>query len=121
MRSLVVVLVLLAAAKIGAQQYLVDSAKSDVIVNAYRERAVGACQDAVKRGNLRVGQEWVRASDARVVIGKSSLDVQLWQLDHALWTSKYKSPFLFLTISEQPAKIYCEYDISQGVASVIKL
>lgn len=121
MRILVVVLVLLVAAKIGAQQYVVDSAKSEVIVNAYRERAVGACQDAAKRAQLVVRQDWARTGDVRVVIGKSSLDVQLWQVDHSLWSARYKNPFLFLTMSDQPTKVYCEYDISQGSASVLKL
>ncbi len=54
MRILVIVLVLLAAAKIGTQQYLIASAKNEIIVAAYKERAVGACERAAKLKNVEV-------------------------------------------------------------------
>ncbi len=48
MRGLVIVLLLLAAAKVGYQQYVVSTAKTEIIVAAYRDKGAGACERASK-------------------------------------------------------------------------
>ena len=121
MRILVVVLVLLAAAKIGTQEYLIAAAKSEIIIQAYRDRAVGACKEAARAKRLEVPTALESTRDVRLVIGKGSLDVALWQVDHALWQSRYKSPYLLFTLSEKPSRVYCEFDITQGSAAVIRM
>jgi hypothetical protein len=121
MRILVFVLVLLALGKIGMQQYLVDQAKSEVIIAAYRDRAVGACTEAATRKRFPFSPLWARATSVRLVIGRANLDVPLWQVDNALWQARYKNPYLLVTMSENPRKIFCEFDIVQGSASVAKL
>lgn len=121
MRILVIVLALLAAAKIGTQEYLIASAKSDIIIEAYRDRAVGACKEAAKAKRLELPSTLASTRDVRLVIGKGSLDVALWQVEHALWQSRYKSPYLLFTLSEKPQRVFCEFDITQGSASVIRM
>lgn len=121
MRVLVIVLTLLALAKIGTQQYLVATAKTDIIVSAYRDRAVGACKEAARARQLAVPASWATQGPVRLVIGKSSLDVALWQVDHNLWQKRYKNPYLIFTISEAPLRIYCEFDIAHGAASLITM
>jgi hypothetical protein len=121
MRVLVLVLTLLAAAKIGTQQYLIASAKTDIIVSAYRDRAVGACREAARSRQLAVPASWSTQGPVRLVIGKSNLDVALWQVDHNLWQKRYKNPYLIFTISEAPLRIYCEFDIAHGAASLITM
>ena len=121
MRVLVLVLTLLAAAKIGTQQYLIASAKTDIIVSTYRDRAVGACREAARSKRIEVPASWSSSGAVRLVIGKSNLDVSLWQIDHSLWQTRYKSPYLIFTISEFPRRIYCEFDIAQGAASLIAM
>jgi hypothetical protein len=121
MRVLVVVLALLAALKIGTQQYILATAKSEIIVAAYKERATGACERAAKLQRLEPKAGWARPSEVRLVIGKASLDVQMWQLDHALWQARFKNPYLFLIFSGEPQKLYCEFDVVQGAASVFRM
>lgn len=121
MRVLVIVLVLLAAAKIGAQQYLVASAKSEIIVSAYRDRAVGACGLLARAQHVELPQSWAGQPEVRLVIGKSSLDVHLWQVGHTMWAARYKNPYLFLTMRDDAQKVFCEFDIVQGSATVLRM
>ena len=44
MRAIVILLALLAAAKLGYHEYLFRGATRDAIIGAYREHAVQACQ-----------------------------------------------------------------------------
>lgn len=121
MRGLVLILLLLAAAKVGYQQYVVSTAKTEIIVAAYRDRATGACERASKLTRLEPQPAWAKSGDVRLVIGKGSLDVSLWQVDNALWSARYKNPYLFLTLPGEARKVYCEFDIVQGVASVYRM
>jgi hypothetical protein len=122
MRVLVAFLALLAALKVGTQQYFASAAKTEVIVSAYRERAAGACERATKLQRLDLKAAWTNPTDIRLVIGKGSLDVRLWQLDHALWSARFKSPYLFLTLDGPPSqRVFCEFDIVQNAASVFRM
>ena len=121
MRALVIVLLLLAATKVGYQQYVVSTAKTDIIVTAYREKGAGACERASKLNLIGPSPVWSKADDVRLVIGKGSLDVSVWQLDHSLWTARNKNAYLFFTLPGRPQKVFCEFDIVQGVASVYRM
>lgn len=121
MRILVLVLVLLAVAKVGTQEYLTSSAKNEIIIAAYRDQALGACREAARAKKLDVAYVGDSGRDVRLVIGKGSLDVALWQVDHALWQTRYKSPYLLFTLSDRPHRVFCEFDITQGSASVIRM
>lgn len=121
MRGLVLILLLLAAAKVGYQQYVVSSAKTEIIVAAYKEKAAGACERVAKLNRIEPQAVWANAGDVRLVIGKGSLDVSLWQVDNALWSARYKNAYLFLTMPGDARKVYCEFDIVQGVAAVHRM
>ena len=121
MRGLVALLALLAALKVGGQQYLVSTTKSEIIVSTYRQRAAGACERASKLQQIGNAQDWAKTEDVRLVIGKGALDVQIWQLDHALWRARFKNPYLILSAPEKTKSVFCEFDIVQDVASVFRL
>ena len=52
MKAVVILLALLAAAKLGYQEYLFRSATRDAIIGAYREHAVQACQKDARSAAL---------------------------------------------------------------------
>ena len=113
MKPIVIVLALLAAAKLGHQEYLFRTATRDTIVRAYRERAIQACQkDAGSAsGRLPAGLE-PTPTPVKLAIGKGGLDVHFWQVDNEQWNSRYRNPYLL--ISGGPAlrpQARCEYDI----------
>lgn len=121
MKILVVILAFLAAAKVGYQEYLVRSATHEVIVLAYRDRAISACQrDAVGLSLVSAGV-WSQPQRIRLVIGKSNMDVFFWQTDHVLWNARYRNPYLVLSAVDKPGNFSCEYDVVHGATSVVKL
>ncbi|MGD9804602.1 MAG: hypothetical protein AB7O71_07630 [Hyphomicrobiaceae bacterium] len=121
MRVLVFVLLLLAAAKVGTQQYLVSATKDEIIIAAYRERAVAACRDVARTTRLELAASWAPPEDIRVVIGKGTLDVAIWQIGNTLWETRYKAPYLMFPMKMVPRPVYCEFDIAQGAASLVRM
>ncbi len=121
MRALVFFLVLLAILKVGYHEFMFRSATNDVIVTAYRERAINACQRDAKGQSLANSVTWSKPESVKLVIGKSNLDVYVWQVDHALWNARFKNPYLFLAGSDKGARIYCEFDIVHGAANVFRM
>jgi hypothetical protein len=122
MKAIVILLALLAAAKMGYQEYLFRISTRDAVIGAYREHAVQACQKDARSQTLGLGaQAWSNPKSVRLVIGKSSLDVYPWQVDNALWNARYRNPYLFLTANQRSATIACEYDITNAAASVSKM
>ena len=121
MRALVVLLMLLAAAKVGYNEYLFRTATNDIIISAYRDRAIAACQRDAKGQSAIASGAWTRPQNIRLVIGKSNLDVYFWQVDHALWSARFKNPYLFVTAADSPSRVYCEFDIVHGAATVFRM
>lgn len=121
MRVFVLVLLLLVAAKVGTQQYLVSKTKDEIIVAAYRERAVAACRHIARSTQLELPASWTPPREMQVVVGKSTLDVGLWQIDNVLWETRYKTPYLLFAIKNEPHPVYCQFNIAQGAASLIRL
>lgn len=122
MRSFVIFLGLLAVVKLGVQEHLFRSGTRDVIVSAYRDRAAAACQKDVRSTTSGAGaQVWSRPAEIKLVIGKSDIDVHFWEMDNALWSARYRNPYLFLYASDRPGSIYCEYDVVRGVAAVHRM
>lgn len=121
MRGLVVVLALFACLKVGGQYYLASTAKTEIIVAAYRDRAANACARASTLQQFDVTDAWSRPSEIKLVVGKPGLDVALWQVNHALWRARFKNPYLFLTIAGNPDRILCEFDVVQGAAAISRL
>lgn len=122
MKAIVFLLAILAAAKLGYQEYLFRAATRDVIVGAYKEHAVEACQRDAKSVSLGLPpQAWAHPEAINLIIGKSSLSVYPWQVDHAMWNARYRNPFLVLTVAPRSGVTYCEYDIVNAAASVYRM
>lgn len=122
MRTVVILLALLAAAKLGYSEYLFRVSTRDAVIGAYKEHAVEACRKDAGSQSLGLGsQAWSNPSSIRLVIGKSSVDVYPWQVDHALWNARYRNPYLFLTMSQRLGTIACEYDIVNAAAAVSRM
>ena len=122
MRAVVIFLALLAAAKLGYQEYLFRVATRDAVIGAYREHAVQACQNDAMSHSFGVGpQAWANPKTIRLVIGKTSLDVYPWQIDHSKWNARYRNPYLFLTASQRLGTVHCEYDIINAAAAVSRM
>lgn len=122
MRAIVILLALLAAAKLGYQEYLFRGATRDALIGAYKEHAVQACQKDARTQTLGMGaQAWANPKAIRLVIGKSSIDVYPWQVDDPLWNARYRNPYLLLTTSQRTATVSCEYDITNAAASVSRM
>lgn len=118
-KAAMMVLVALAAAKLGAQEYLYRSATNEVLIGAYRERAIQACQrDPRNQGLMAHTGIWSKPNDVRIVIGKGDLDVWFWQVDNSLWDARYRNPYIHLAIGDRLTNISCEYDIVNGIANV---
>jgi hypothetical protein len=119
MRTVVFLLALLVAAKLGYQEYLFRIGTRDAIISAYKEHAVQACQRDARSASLGVDrQAWSNPISVQVLIGKSALNVYPWQTDHALWSARYRHPYLFLTAGRPSSPVFCEYDIVNAAASV---
>ena len=122
MRAIAILLALLAATKLGYHEYLYRGATRDAMIGAYKEHAVQACQKDSRSHSLGVGpQAWANPKSIRLVIGKSSLDVYPWQVDHPLWNARYRNPYLSLTASQRSGTVNCEYDIINAAASVSRI
>ena len=122
MKAFVVLLVLLAAGKVGYREYLYRSSTNEVIAAAYRERAVQACQLEPRNAALGIKPAvWSSASTERLAIGKPGLGIYLWQIDNALWNARYRNPYLFLKSQQRSGNAVCEYDIVNGAATISRL
>jgi hypothetical protein len=122
MKGFVLFLALLAGAKLAHQEYLFRASARDAIVGAYKDKAVSACQKDTRTPALGLSpQLWANPISINLVIGKSTLDVYLWQVDHEMWNARYRHPYLVLTAGPRSGTIYCEYDIVNAAASVHRM
>jgi hypothetical protein len=122
MKAVVFLLTLLAAAKLAHQEYLFRSATREAIFGAYRGHAAEACErEARSRAPGLGAQAWASPAAIELLIGKAGVDVNLWQVDNALWNVRYRNPYLVLTAHQNAAAIYCEYDILNAAARVHRM
>ena len=91
--------------KVGAQAYIRQQSANEIIVSAYREHALAACQQS--------GQKTPNVS-VELIIGKDDLNVRLWQTGHAQWSARYRDPFLLIKSTGRDRAVVCEYDINRG-------
>ncbi len=122
MKAVVFILVVLASLKLGHHEYLYRSATREAIVAAYQERAARACREDARSAFLGVTpQAWSAPTSVQLMIGKSSLDVQFWQVDNKLWSARYRNPLLVLSTGSPRGSVYCEYDIVNAAATVVRM
>jgi hypothetical protein len=120
MRALVIVLAVLAGAKILAQERLYREGAEDALILAYRERAMAACQS---QEPPRAAAEplWTRPASVALIIGRKSVKVNLWEVDDAQWPARFQHPQVVLTSREDGTGAVCEYDVIEGRAYLTQL
>lgn len=116
MRALVIMLALLAGVKVWTQERLYRQGAEDALLRAYRDRAVAACQSEQPVRANASSPLWTRPASVKLVIGRKVADVNIWELDHALWPARYKHPHVVLTAGERAPRPVCEYDVIEGRA-----
>jgi hypothetical protein len=122
MKTVVFILALLATLKLGHHEDLYRAATHEAIGAAYKERAAEACRKDARSAFLGVSsQAWNVPTSVQLMIGKSSLDVQFWQVDNKLWNARYRNPLLVLSTGSPRGSVYCEYDIVNAAATVIRM
>ena len=93
MRILAIILTVFALAKLGTVQWLHRAASDDMIVSAYKLRALEACQMASKRLALGVSDKvWAAEMAVRVEIGHRKNGIYIWQVDRPEWAPRSRSP-----------------------------
>ena len=120
MRALVVALAVLAAAKIVNHERLYRQGVEEALVLAYRDRAMAACQsqEPALVAAAAGAPLWTQPTSLSVAIGRSDVDVQLWQIDDARWPARFKHPHLVL---ETGPNDVCEFDVVEGRAYLRRL
>jgi hypothetical protein len=121
MRTLALFLVVVAMTKVTAVQWLYRSASDDVIVNAYRPRALEACGRDGRRVLGLDASIWAQPTQIHLEIGQRVSGVQLWQVDDPAWPQRWRNPFLHLTAGANGAQYQCIYDVMGGTASASKI
>jgi hypothetical protein len=126
MRKLVILVLILAAAKVGYQEYLFRAATREVIVSTFQERALQVCQRHTKASVVTAAgtapvSAWNRPSSVSLMIGKTGPSVYLWQVNSTQWNARYRNPYLLIVAENSASGLACEYDILNGSAQVFKL
>jgi len=126
MRALVLVLAALAGVKIWTQDQILRSASAEALIQAYRDRAVQACQKDARREPVNEAtavspQAWGRPASVSLEFGRRGVDVKIWDVDNPLWNVRYKHPHLVLGMGGQRSNLVCEYDVIVGTATISRL
>lgn len=125
MRLVVMVLALLAGAKIWTQEQIYRSATEDALMHAYRGQAIASCRAAPlpaatgssadpARRHLAAG--FAQPASARLEIGNRDVSVAIWEVDHAAWAMRYTYPYIVLETTAPAAR--CAYDVKLGKAQI---
>jgi hypothetical protein len=109
MRTIAMLLLAAALAKVGLVLHLRHEGARDVIVAAYGARAVAACE-AIDSAFRLVE---TRASAIATEFGDRNRSVALWQVDHGDWTARFRS--VTLVLSTDDGRV-CRYDVATGQA-----
>jgi hypothetical protein len=119
MRSVLLFVVLLAAAKFGYQEYVYRSAVVDTLINTYRQDAVERCQKESKDRNLSVAYSaWSQPESFELIVGRGSREASA---DVSGEATPVAGPILVIVARKEPAKIQCEFDIVRMTAAVYQL
>ncbi|MEZ5923337.1 MAG: hypothetical protein R3D57_03045 [Hyphomicrobiaceae bacterium] len=122
MRSLVLIVGLLAVGKVGYQEYVERSALTEVLLNTYRQDAVEACEREASNRNIAVAYSaWTTPSDMRISIGRSSEGEPYWDLGRAVLGAAGRDPYVVIVARERPYRIACDYDIVRQHATVNRM
>jgi hypothetical protein len=122
MRLLVVILALCAAGKVATLQWLHRAASDEVIISAYRPRALDACASESRRQSSPAETlAWSADTPIRLEIGRRMRGVAVWQVDDPNWPERFRNPYLHLETAGSRPRVRCEYDIVNGTAATNRL
>mgnify|MGYP001080710957 CR=1 FL=1 len=126
MRLVVIILALLVAAKVWAQDRMYREAAGEALLAAYKLHAEAACvgrpQTDARGMPVAVGSvNWKAAETAEILLGNPRLSVPIWQVDHPLWNARYKNPIVRLTVGDRYSRLACDYDVLAGSAELLVL
>ncbi len=122
MRSVVIVLAVLAGLKVWSQDHLYRSAMNDALVVAYRDRAAQTCFEATDpsafaRATKIAGEAtnpWASNTRApEITIGNPATDVAFWDVDNPLWDVRFRHPHILLGAADKGP---CSFNVVAGVA-----
>ncbi|MFM2421728.1 MAG: hypothetical protein RL291_258, partial [Pseudomonadota bacterium] len=92
-------------------------ATRDAIFQAYRERAVMACQNERRLKQFGVAPvAWQPSPTQTVEVGKRGVDVALWQVDDPRWADRFKRTTVRLVAQDGPATLACSFDVTTSSA-----
>jgi hypothetical protein len=122
----VIILALLVAAKVWAQDRMYREAAGEALLAAYKLHAEAACvgrpQTDARGMPVAVGSvNWKAAETAEILLGNPRLSVPIWQVDHPLWNARYKNPIVRLTVGDRYSRLACDYDVLAGSAELLVL
>ena len=107
LRALVIALAVLAGAKIWTQDRLYRDGAQDALLRAYRERAIAACQsEQIFRAGANAPL-WTRPATVDLVIGRSGVDVQIWQLAQRSLAGPLQAPARGADLGRRPSRRRC--------------
>jgi hypothetical protein len=121
MRFIAVILILLAGGKVGYQEYLYRASTSEVMVTAFKEQAVAACQRDATAAGLADRAAWANPAQVWFGVGNPRAEVSVWQIDHARWSERYRTPFLFVSPGHARTSAVCAYDLDARRTMVLPL
>ena len=115
-------LAVLAGLKIWTQDTFYRSATEDAIIDAYRDRAIAACQKEPRRTKRAIAcafdRDWASPTSVHLVIGNSNISVHVWEIDHEQWDARFKHAYIVLAAGERHARLICAYDIARRSAEI---
>jgi hypothetical protein len=121
MRVIAVILILLAGAKIGYHEYLYRTSTAGLMVSAFKDQAFAACQRDATAAGLADRAAWANPGQVWFGVGNPSADVSVWQIDHARWSERYRTPFLFVAPGTARNTAVCAYDLDARRTMVLPL
>lgn len=117
MRTLVIILMLMAAGKVLAVEYLHRAAGDELVVNAYRTRALETCSREARRKGLATAN-WKADTPITLEIGNRGAAAFVWQVDNPAWSQRFRHPYLHVTGDQGGQPVQCLFDVIAGSAAV---
>lgn len=122
MRSLVLLVGLLAAGKVGYQEYVERNALTEVLLNTYRQDATEACEREADHRNFSVDYSaWSTPKEISISLGRSTDSEPYWQISEALLGAAERDPYVVILARTEPYKIVCDYDIVRQQATINRM
>jgi hypothetical protein len=121
MRNLAILVMLLALAKLGLHELNYRRSTSELIVSGYQGHAAESCQQHA-RSDARGGTiAWSKPEAVSLRVGRSNVNVWIWQVGEPSWQTRYRNPYLVLQARDQTSRLTCEYDIVNGQATIYRM